>query len=184
MLRPLHGSLHTLCFSFELHPLHSTGLAAALPEDLYCLIKKAVAVRKHLERNRKVCLILCSSMIQSVHICSSYLTVFLGTRHPPSKSLGTFKPGDFPAKEFSKICPQTRCWSSQYKTLLSPGSSWLQIVKPQGEIWETVSRQIPSTLKIMLSQHKVETLWPKFENLSRTEAKIWPITGAFRWGFD
>lgn len=31
-----------------------SGLAAALPEDLYCLIKKAVAVRKHLERNRKV----------------------------------------------------------------------------------------------------------------------------------
>ena len=30
------------------------GLAPALPEDLYCLIKKAVAVRKHLERNRKV----------------------------------------------------------------------------------------------------------------------------------
>lgn len=29
------------------------GLAPSLPEDLYCLIKKAVAVRKHLERNRK-----------------------------------------------------------------------------------------------------------------------------------
>merc|ERR1712224_299071 len=29
------------------------GLAPALPEDLYCLIKKAVAVRKHLEKNRK-----------------------------------------------------------------------------------------------------------------------------------
>lgn len=24
-----------------------------MPEDLYCLIKKAVSVRKHLERNRK-----------------------------------------------------------------------------------------------------------------------------------
>ena len=31
----------------------SPGLAPELPEDLYHLIKKAVAVRKHLERNRK-----------------------------------------------------------------------------------------------------------------------------------
>ena len=30
------------------------GLAASLPEDLYFLIKKAVAVRKHLEKHRKV----------------------------------------------------------------------------------------------------------------------------------
>jgi len=29
------------------------GLAAALPEDLYHLIKKAVAMRKHLEKNKK-----------------------------------------------------------------------------------------------------------------------------------
>ncbi len=29
------------------------GLAPAIPEDLYMLIKKAVAVRKHLERNKK-----------------------------------------------------------------------------------------------------------------------------------
>ncbi|GIZ43988.1 hypothetical protein CKM354_000719700 [Cercospora kikuchii] len=29
------------------------GLAPEIPEDLYMLIKKAVAVRKHLERNRK-----------------------------------------------------------------------------------------------------------------------------------
>ncbi|CBZ53846.1 30S ribosomal protein S15P/S13e, related [Neospora caninum Liverpool] len=29
------------------------GLAPELPEDLYYLIKKAVSVRKHLERNRK-----------------------------------------------------------------------------------------------------------------------------------
>merc|ERR1712156_771429 len=33
--------------------LRSQGLAPSLPEDLYCLIKKAVSVRKHLERNRK-----------------------------------------------------------------------------------------------------------------------------------
>jgi small subunit ribosomal protein S13e len=30
----------------------AAGLAPSLPEDLYHLIKKAVAVRKHLERNR------------------------------------------------------------------------------------------------------------------------------------
>jgi small subunit ribosomal protein S13e len=28
-------------------------MAPAIPEDLYMLIKKAVAVRKHLERNKK-----------------------------------------------------------------------------------------------------------------------------------
>ena len=31
-----------------------SGLAGTLPEDLYFLIKKAVAVRKHLEKHRKV----------------------------------------------------------------------------------------------------------------------------------
>ena len=39
------------------YPLSSflfTGLAGSLPEDLYFLIKKAVAVRKHLEKHRKV----------------------------------------------------------------------------------------------------------------------------------
>merc|ERR1712141_766996 len=33
--------------------LKAKGLATDLPEDLYCLIKKAVNIRKHLERNRK-----------------------------------------------------------------------------------------------------------------------------------
>eukprot|EP00043_Microstomoeca_roanoka_P020670 m.253655 g.253655 ORF g.253655 m.253655 type:complete len:154 (-) comp17261_c0_seq1:134-595(-) len=32
--------------------LKASGLAPELPEDLYCLIKKAVAMRKHLETNR------------------------------------------------------------------------------------------------------------------------------------
>lgn len=32
--------------------LKTNGLAPSIPEDLYHLIKKAVAVRKHLERNR------------------------------------------------------------------------------------------------------------------------------------
>ncbi|KAL7753652.1 ribosomal 40S subunit protein S13 [Sorochytrium milnesiophthora] len=33
--------------------LKSNGLAPEIPEDLYHLIKKAVSVRKHMERNRK-----------------------------------------------------------------------------------------------------------------------------------
>jgi len=33
--------------------LRGSGLAPALPEDLYYLIKKAVNIRKHLEKNRK-----------------------------------------------------------------------------------------------------------------------------------
>ena len=33
--------------------LKKNGLAPEFPEDLYFLIKKAVTVRKHLERNRK-----------------------------------------------------------------------------------------------------------------------------------
>lgn len=33
--------------------LKANGLAQEIPEDLYHLIKKAVAVRKHLEKNRK-----------------------------------------------------------------------------------------------------------------------------------
>ena len=32
---------------------HSAGLAPEIPEDLYFLVKKAVNVRRHLERNRK-----------------------------------------------------------------------------------------------------------------------------------
>lgn len=35
------------------HVLPVPGLAPEIPEDLYHLIKKAVSVRKHLERNRK-----------------------------------------------------------------------------------------------------------------------------------
>ncbi len=36
-----------------LRVLKRNGLGPGLPEDLYHLIKKAVNVRKHLERNRK-----------------------------------------------------------------------------------------------------------------------------------
>ena len=40
---------HALGFADQ----RSSGLAPEIPEDLYHLIKKAVSVRKHLERNRK-----------------------------------------------------------------------------------------------------------------------------------
>merc|ERR1712038_138624 len=33
--------------------LKMKGLAPEIPEDLYCMIKKAVSIRKHLERHRK-----------------------------------------------------------------------------------------------------------------------------------
>lgn len=33
--------------------LRTAGLAPVIPDDLYHLIKKAVAIRKHLDRNRK-----------------------------------------------------------------------------------------------------------------------------------
>merc|ERR1712221_49993 len=33
--------------------LKAKGLASEIPEDLYHMIKKAVSIRKHLERNRK-----------------------------------------------------------------------------------------------------------------------------------
>mmetsp|Transcript_6179 Transcript_6179/g.6813 ORF Transcript_6179/g.6813 Transcript_6179/m.6813 type:complete len:152 (-) Transcript_6179:82-537(-) len=33
--------------------LKHNGLAPEIPEDLYCLIKRAVSMRKHLERNQK-----------------------------------------------------------------------------------------------------------------------------------
>jgi len=47
-----------MCSYSSISPIHSllpprAGLAPAIPEDLYHLIKKAVAVRKHLEKFRK-----------------------------------------------------------------------------------------------------------------------------------
>ena len=54
-LRDAHGiaQVKSVTGSTILRLLKKNGLAPALPEDLYHLIKKAVAVRKHLERNRK-----------------------------------------------------------------------------------------------------------------------------------
>ncbi|KAL4664059.1 hypothetical protein H8957_013296 [Semnopithecus entellus] len=55
ILRDSHGvaQVRFVTGNKILRILKSKGLAPDLPEDLYYLIKKAVAVRKHLERNRK-----------------------------------------------------------------------------------------------------------------------------------
>ncbi len=56
ILRDSHGvaQVRFVTGNKILRILKSKGLAPDLPEDLYHLIKKAVAVRKHLERSRKV----------------------------------------------------------------------------------------------------------------------------------
>ncbi|XP_043826039.1 40S ribosomal protein S13-like [Dromiciops gliroides] len=55
ILRDSHGvaQVHFVISNKILRILKSKGLASVLPEDLYHLIKKAVAVRNHFERNRK-----------------------------------------------------------------------------------------------------------------------------------
>ena len=55
LLRDNHGvaQVSSVTNSKILRILKGQGLAPTLPEDLYCLIKKAVSVRKHMERNRK-----------------------------------------------------------------------------------------------------------------------------------
>ncbi|XP_041445094.1 ribosomal protein S13 L homeolog isoform X1 [Xenopus laevis] len=55
ILRDSHGvaQVRFVTGNKILRILKSKALAPDLPEDLYHLIKKAVAVRKHLERNRK-----------------------------------------------------------------------------------------------------------------------------------
>ena len=54
MLRDEHGVAQVKAVTGKkiLRILKAKGMAPALPEDIYHLIKKAVAVRKHLERNR------------------------------------------------------------------------------------------------------------------------------------
>ena len=54
ILRDSHGipQVRSVTGSKILRLLKKNGLAPAIPEDLYCLIKKAVAIRKHLDRNR------------------------------------------------------------------------------------------------------------------------------------
>ncbi|KAJ3326917.1 ribosomal 40S subunit protein S13 [Blyttiomyces sp. JEL0837] len=55
ILRDSHGiaQVRFVTGNKILRILKANGLAPEIPEDLYHLIKKAVAVRKHLERNRK-----------------------------------------------------------------------------------------------------------------------------------
>lgn len=55
ILRDSHGVAQVRFVSGNkiLRILKSLGLRPDIPEDLYYLIKKAVAIRKHLERNRK-----------------------------------------------------------------------------------------------------------------------------------
>ncbi|KAH3901827.1 40S ribosomal protein uS15 SCDLUD_001610 [Saccharomycodes ludwigii] len=55
LLRDAHGVTQAKIITGNkiLRILKSNGLAPEIPEDLYYLIKKAVSVRKHLERNRK-----------------------------------------------------------------------------------------------------------------------------------
>lgn len=57
ILRDLHGvaQVRSVTGNKILRILKGNGLAPEIPEDLYQLIKKAVAVRKHLERYRKDC---------------------------------------------------------------------------------------------------------------------------------
>mmetsp|Transcript_1091 Transcript_1091/g.3831 ORF Transcript_1091/g.3831 Transcript_1091/m.3831 type:complete len:152 (+) Transcript_1091:121-576(+) len=54
VLRDSHGipQVKSVTSSKILRILKTNGLAPELPEDLYHIIKKAVSVRKHLERNR------------------------------------------------------------------------------------------------------------------------------------
>ncbi|PVD33282.1 hypothetical protein C0Q70_04535 [Pomacea canaliculata] len=55
LLRDSHGvaQVRHVTGNKILRILKAKGLAPDLPEDLYSLIKKAVNIRKHLERNRK-----------------------------------------------------------------------------------------------------------------------------------
>lgn len=55
ILRDSHGiaQVKSITGSKILRLLKKSGLAPDIPEDLYMLIKKAVALRKHLDRNKK-----------------------------------------------------------------------------------------------------------------------------------
>ncbi|AES87330.2 putative ribosomal protein S15 [Medicago truncatula] len=55
ILRDSHGIAQVKAVTGNkiLRILKAHGLAPEIPEDLYHLIKKAVSIRKHLERNRK-----------------------------------------------------------------------------------------------------------------------------------
>jgi len=56
ILRDSHGvaQVRFVTGSKILRILKAKSLAPQIPEDLYHLVKKAVSIRRHLERNRKV----------------------------------------------------------------------------------------------------------------------------------
>lgn len=56
ILRDSHGvaQVRWVTGNKILRILKAKGLAPEIPEDLYHLIKKAVNIRKHMERSRKV----------------------------------------------------------------------------------------------------------------------------------
>jgi len=80
ILRDSHGvaQVRFVTGNKILRILKAKGLAPVIPEDLYYLIKKAVAIRKHLERNRKVCS-LYSSYVNEFWIFS--LSAFVKLAH-------------------------------------------------------------------------------------------------------
>jgi len=84
ILRDQHGvsQVRSICGQQIMRLLKKNGLGPEIPEDLYYLIKKAVSMRKHLERNRsdkstKYYLILLESRI---HRLSRY---YKKTKHLP-----------------------------------------------------------------------------------------------------
>lgn len=66
-MRDSHGvaQVRFVTGSKILRILKAKGLAPSIPEDLYFLIKKAVSIRKHLERNRYAVDIFSHGLIES-----------------------------------------------------------------------------------------------------------------------
>lgn len=76
ILRDSHGvaQVRFVTGNKILRILKAKGLAPKIPEDLYHLIKKAVSVRKHMERNRKVSTLHCeNNHLRFLVICSCLL---------------------------------------------------------------------------------------------------------------
>eukprot|EP00811_Abedinium_folium_P016525 NODE_25464_length_586_cov_3.202614.p2 GENE.NODE_25464_length_586_cov_3.202614~~NODE_25464_length_586_cov_3.202614.p2 ORF type:complete len:152 (-),score=46.24 NODE_25464_length_586_cov_3.202614:39-494(-) len=55
VMRDSHGvpMIKTLTGTKIVRIMKAQGVAPKIPEDMYCLIKKAVSIHKHLERNKK-----------------------------------------------------------------------------------------------------------------------------------
>uniref|UniRef100_A0AC11EJC8 Uncharacterized protein n=1 Tax=Ovis aries TaxID=9940 RepID=A0AC11EJC8_SHEEP len=89
ILRDSHGvaQVRFVTGNKILRILKSKGLAPDLPEDLYHLIKKAVAVRKHLERNRKDKDAKFHLIESRIHRLAQYYKT--KQSYPPPKTLGS-----------------------------------------------------------------------------------------------